>query len=419
MKAEIIAVGTEILTGQITNTNAQFLSEEFAKLGIDVFFQTAVGDNEERLLSVIDLASKRSELVVLCGGLGPTEDDLTKQTLAKYLGRDLVFDEQANKRLDEFFATRPQFARTANNERQAQLIEGSIPLQNSTGLAVGGVLEVNGVTYVVLPGPPSELKPMVLDSLVPLLSGDHRQLYSRVLRFFGIGESQLVTVLTDLIDNQTDPTIAPYAKTGEVTLRLSTKANDVTSAKAKLDALEHKILAKKTLNSILLEQLLYGYGDDNSMARVVFELLKEKHKTITAAESLTAGLFQSSIADFSGSSAVFNGGFVTYSIEEKSKMLHIPLEDLQEHGVVSHFTAEKMAEQSRLLTDADFGIGLTGVAGPDSLEGHPAGTVFIGIATREKVHSIRVVIGGRSRSDVRYIATLYAFNLVRQALLQG
>ena len=418
MKAEIIAVGTEILTGQITNTNAQFLSEEFAKLGIDVFFQTAVGDNEERLLSIIDLASKRSDLVVLCGGLGPTEDDLTKQTLAKYLGRNLVFDEQASKRLDEFFATRPQFTRTANNERQAQLIEGSTPLQNSTGLAVGGVIEVDGVTYVVLPGPPSELKPMVWDYLVPLLSSDHKQLYSRVLRFFGIGESQLVTVLSDLIDNQTDPTIAPYAKTGEVTLRLSTKADDIESAKEKLDQLEQKILSKKTLNSIPLENLLYGYGDDNSMARVVFDLLKKKHKTITAAESLTAGLFQSSIADFSGSSSVFNGGFVTYSIEEKSKMLQIPLEELQEHGVVSHFTAEKMAEQSRKLTDADFGIGLTGVAGPDSLEGHPAGTVFISIATREKVHSIRVLIGGRSRSDVRHIACLYAFNLARQALLQ-
>ncbi|MCO4504303.1 competence/damage-inducible protein A [Streptococcus infantarius] len=418
MKAEIIAVGTEILTGQITNTNAQFLSEEFAKLGIDVFFQTAVGDNEERLLSIIDLASKRSDLVVLCGGLGPTEDDLTKQTLAKYLGRNLVFDEQASKRLNEFFATRPQFTRTVNNERQAQLIEGSTPLQNSTGLAVGGVIEVDGVTYVVLPGPPSELKPMVWDYLVPLLSSDHKQLYSRVLRFFGIGESQLVTVLSDLIDNQTDPTIAPYAKTGEVTLRLSTKADDIESAKEKLDQLEQKILSKKTLNSIPLENLLYGYGDDNSMARVVFDLLKKKHKTITAAESLTAGLFQSSIADFSGSSSVFNGGFVTYSIEEKSKMLQIPLEELQEHGVVSHFTAEKMAEQSRKLTDADFGIGLTGVAGPDSLEGHPAGTVFIGIATREKVHSIRVLIGGRSRSDVRHIACLYAFNLVRQALLQ-
>lgn len=419
MKAEIIAVGTEILTGQITNTNAQFLSEEFAKLGIDVFFQTAVGDNEERLLSIIDLASKRSDLVVLCGGLGPTEDDLTKQTLAKYLGRNLVFDEQASKRLNEFFATRPQFTRTANNERQAQLIEGSTPLQNSTGLAVGGVIEVDGVTYVVLPGPPSELKPMVWDYLVPLLSSDHKQLYSRVLRFFGIGESQLVTVLSDLIHNQTDPTIAPYAKTGEVTLRLSTKADDIESAKKKLDQLEQKILSKKTLNSIPLENLLYGYGDDNSMARVVFDLLKKKHKTITAAESLTAGLFQSSIADFSGSSSVFNGGFVTYSIEEKSKMLQIPLEELQEHGVVSHFTAEKMAEQSRKLTDADFGIGLTGVAGPDSLEGHPAGTVFIGIATREKVHSIRVLIGGRSRSDVRHIACLYAFNLVRQALLQN
>lgn len=418
MKAEIIAVGTEILTGQITNTNAQFLSEEFAKLGIDVFFQTAVRDNEERLLSIIDLASKRSDLVVLCGGLGPTEDDLTKQTLAKYLGRNLVFDEQASKRLNEFFATRPQFTRTANNERQAQLIEGSTPLQNSTGLAVGGVIEVDGVTYVVLPGPPSELKPMVWDYLVPLLSSDHKQLYSRVLRFFGIGESQLVTVLSDLIDNQTDPTIAPYAKTGEVTLRLSTKVDDIESAKKKLDQLEQKILSKKTLNSIPLENLLYGYGDDNSMARVVFDLLKKKHKTITAAESLTAGLFQSSIADFSGSSSVFNGGFVTYSIEEKSKMLQIPLEELQEHGVVSHFTAEKMAEQSRKLTDADFGIGLTGVAGPDSLEGHPAGTVFIGIATREKVHSIRVLIGGRSRSDVRHIACLYAFNLVRQALLQ-
>lgn len=418
MKAEIIAVGTEILTGQITNTNAQFLSEEFAKLGIDVFFQTAVGDNEERLLSIIDLASKRSDLVVLCGGLGPTEDDLTKQTLAKYLRRNLVFDEQASKRLNEFFATRPQFTRTANNERQAQLIEGSTPLQNSTGLAVGGVIEVDGVTYVVLPGPPSELKPMVWDYLVPLLSSDHEQLYSRVLRFFGIGESQLVTVLSDLIDNQTDPTIAPYAKTGEVTLRLSTKADDIESAKEKLDQLEQKILSKKTLNSIPLENLLYGYGDDNSMARVVFDLLKKKYKTITAAESLTAGLFQSSIADFSGSSSVFNGGFVTYSIEEKSKMLQIPLEKLQEHGVVSYFTAEKMAEQSRKLIDADFGIGLTGVAGPDSLEGHPAGTVFIGIATREKVHSIRVLIGGRRRSDVRHIACLYAFNLVRQALLQ-
>lgn len=419
MKAELIAVGTEILTGQIVNTNAQFLSEKFAELGIDVFFQTAVGDNEERLLSVIDIASKRSDLVVLCGGLGPTEDDLTKQTLAKYLGRKLVFDAEANQRLDEFFATRPQYARTPNNERQAQIIEGFTPIQNITGLAVGGLQEVNGVTYVVLPGPPSELKPMVQENLAPLLSTNHSKLYSRVLRFFGVGESQLVTVLKDIIDGQTDPTLAPYAKTGEVTLRLSTKAQSQAEADNKLDKMEQEILAVKTLEGQPLADLHYGYGDDNSLARMVFELLVETGQTMTAAESLTAGLLQSTLADFAGASQIFKGGFVTYSLEEKAKMLQIPQPDLEKHGVVSTFTAEKMAEQARALTGADIGLGLTGVAGPDSLEGQPAGTVYIGLATKEGVQSIRVLIGGRSRSDVRYIATLHAFNLVRKALLKA
>lgn len=419
MKAEIIAIGTEILTGQIVNTNAQFLSEKMAELGIDVFFQTAVGDNEGRLLSVLETARDRSNLVILCGGLGPTEDDLTKQTLAKFLERKLVFDEQASENLDNFFATRPEHNRTPNNERQAQLVEGSTPLQNITGLAVGGLLEVDGVTYVVLPGPPSELKPMVLKELVPLLSDNKAQLYSRVLRFFGIGESQLVTILAELIDNQTDPTLAPYAKTGEVTLRLSTKADSQGEADRKLDVMEAQILAIKTLDGQPLSDLIYGYGDDNSLARVVFDLLKEQNKTITAAESLTAGLFQSTLANFSGSSDIFNGGFVTYSIEQKAKMLGIALADLQEYGVYSHFTAQQMAEKSRQLTDADFGVGLTGVAGPGESDGHPAGTVFIGIATRESVTSIEVLIGGKSRSDVRYISTLYAFNLVRQTLLNS
>ncbi|MFC5630060.1 MULTISPECIES: competence/damage-inducible protein A [Streptococcus] len=417
MKAELIAVGTEILTGQIVNTNAQFLSEKMAELGIDVFFQTAVGDNEERLLSVLEIAKRRSNLVILCGGLGPTEDDLTKQTLAKFLGRELVFDPEASLKLDDFFATRPQYARTSNNERQAQLVAGSIPIQNVTGLAVGSLLEVDGVTYVVLPGPPSELKPMVNENLVPLLSQDHQRLYSRVLRFFGIGESQLVTVLSDIIDKQTDPTIAPYAKTGEVTLRLSTKATSEAEAIARLEGFESQILAVKTLEGQALKELCYGYGDDNSLAQTVVNLLKEKGKTLTAAESLTAGLFQSSLADISGASQVFAGGFVTYSLSEKSKMLGIAKEDLEGHGVVSAFTAEKMAEQARLLVGSDFGISLTGVAGPDELEGQPVGTVFIGLASEKSVTSIKVVIGGRSRADVRYIATLHAFNLVRQALL--
>lgn len=417
MKAELITVGTELLTGQIVNTNAQFLSEKFAELGIDIFFQTTVGDNRKRLLSVIELASTRSDLVVLCGGLGPTEDDLTKQTLAEFLGRKLIFDEQASQKLDAFFALRPKHTRTPNNERQAQIIEGATPLQNRTGLAVGGYVSVDGVRYVVLPGPPSELKPMVTEELIPLISNGHTQLYSRVLRFFGIGESQLVTVLAPLIDKQVDPTLAPYAKTGEVTLRLSTKAHSQEEADSKLDVLEEKIMSVKSLDGVLLKDFFYGYGDDNSLAKTAFSLLKEHDKTITAAESLTAGLFQATLADFPGSSQVFKGGYVTYSIEEKARMLDIPLSDLQKHGVVSSFTAEKMAEQSRRLIGADIGIGLTGVAGPDELEGQPVGTVFIAIATKDKTQSFKVLIGGRTRSDVRYISTLHAFNLVRQSLL--
>ena len=416
MKAEIIAVGTEILTGQIVNTNAQFLSEKLAEIGVDVYFQTAVGDNEARLLSLLEIASQRSNLVILTGGLGPTEDDLTKQTLAKFLGKDLVFDPQAQEKLDIFFAHRPDYARTPNNERQAQIVEGATPLPNETGLAVGGVSEVDGVTYVVLPGPPSELKPMVLNQLLPkLMTGT--KLYSRVLRFFGIGESQLVTILADLIDNQTDPTLAPYAKTGEVTLRLSTKALSQEKADQALDTLENQILDRQTFEELSLRDICYGYGEETSLASVVVEELKKRKRSITAAESLTAGLFQATLANFSGVSAIFNGGFVTYSLEEKSKMLDISEQELKEHGVVSEFTAQKMAEQARLKTQSDYGVSLTGVAGPDSLEGHPAGTVFIGLAHAKGTEVIKANIAGRSRADVRQIAVMHAFNLVRKALL--
>lgn len=417
MNAEIIAVGTEILTGQIVNTNAQFISEKMAEIGVDVYYQTAVGDNEKRLLEVIDTASKRSELIILTGGLGPTEDDLTKQTLAKFLGKSLVFDQQAKDKLDQFFASRSKSSRTPNNERQAQIIEGSIPIQNITGLAVGGLLVDGEKTYVVLPGPPSELKPMVTKHLVPLLSKGNEILYSKVLRFFGIGESQLVTVLSEYIKDQTDPTIAPYAKTGEVTLRLSTKSNSKQEANEKLDSLEKELLSVRSLDKTPLSEYMYGYGEDNSLAKVVFENILNRKLTISAAESLTAGMFQAKLADFSGSSQLFKGGYVTYSIEEKARMLGIPLADLQEHGVVSHFTAQQMALKSRQLTQSDIGVGLTGVAGPGELEGHPAGTVYIGISTTEKTESIQVSIGGRSRSDIRYIAMMHAFNLVRKTLL--
>lgn len=413
MKAELIAVGTEILTGQIVNTNAQFLSEQMAQIGIDVYFQTAVGDNAERLLSILDIAKKRSDLIILCGGLGPTEDDLTKQTLAQFLNRELVTDLSAKKRLDEFFSHRPSSSRTPNNERQAQIIEGSTALQNRTGLAVGGLITVDGTTYVVLPGPPGELKPMVREELLPLLDSG-KKLYSRVLRFFGMGESQLVTLLDDLIQTQTDPTLAPYAKTGEVTLRLSTKAKSQREATLKLDQFESKILEREPLS-----QLFYAYGDDTSLSEVVVNLLKANNKTITAAESLTAGLFQASLADISGASQIFSGGFVTYSMEEKSKMLGINMKDLAEHGVVSSFTAQAMAEGAREKIGADFAISLTGVAGPEELEGQAVGTVFIALASVNGTEILQLSLGGRSRSTIRRVAVLHALNLVRQTLLKS
>lgn len=413
MKAELIAVGTEILTGQIVNTNAQFLSEQMAQIGIDVYFQTAVGDNVERLLSILDIAKKRSDLIILCGGLGPTEDDLTKQTLAQFLNRELVTDLSAKKRLDEFFSHRPSSSRTPNNERQAQIIEGSTALQNRTGLAVGGLITVDGTTYVVLPGPPGELKPMVREELLPLLDSG-KKLYSRVLRFFGMGESQLVTLLDDLIQTQTDPTLAPYAKTGEVTLRLSTKAKSQREATLKLDQFESKILEREPLS-----QLFYAYGDDTSLSEVVVNLLKANNKTITAAESLTAGLFQASLADISGASQIFSGGFVTYSMEEKSKMLGINMKDLAEHGVVSSFTAQAMAEGAREKIGADFAISLTGVAGPEELEGQAVGTVFIALASVNGTEILQLSLGGRSRSTIRRVAVLHALNLVRQTLLKS
>ncbi|MBJ6745108.1 competence/damage-inducible protein A [Streptococcus sp. 121] len=412
MKAEIIAVGTELLMGQIANTNAQFLSQELAGLGIGVYYHTVVGDNVERLTEVLSLAKERADWVILSGGLGPTEDDLTKQTLATFLGRDLVPDPEAMAKIDAFFASNPKRIRTANNDRQADTIEGARALPNRTGLAVGSLVENQGVTYVLLPGPPSELKPMFLEQVAPLLKQE-QALYSRVLRFFGIGESQLVTRLADLISNQTNPTLAPYAKVGEVTLRLTAQAASPEEGESLLDQLETAILQEGDL-----QDYLYAYGDHQSLAQTVLDLLKEKELTLTAAESLTAGLLQAELAQLPGASAVFPGGFVTYSLEQKNQMLGIPLEKLQSAGVVSAWTAEQMAAGARARTGADLALSLTGVAGPDQLEGQEVGTVWLGLAGPQGTSSHRLYLGGRDRNTIRQMAVLEAFNLIRKTLIK-
>lgn len=413
MHAEIIAVGTEILLGQIVDTNTRLVGQVLADLGIDVYYQTVVGDNEVRMKAAIDLAAKRSDLVILTGGLGPTKDDLTKQVVAAYLGKQLVEDEAAMLKIKRHFEI-SQRKMTANNRLQALYIEGSKPLANETGLAVGDFYQAEqGPDFMLLPGPPSELRPMLFKVALPLLKQAYRQdqiLSSRVLRFFGIGESQLASQLDDLIENQTNPTIAPYAKDNEVTLRLTASAKDEQEAQALLDGLESKI-AKRC------GQYLYGYGDDNSLVQVVMTKLREKHLTITAAESLTGGQLQAALTSIPGASQAFMGGFVTYANYAKEKLLAIPAEVIDKHGSVSEQTAILMAEQAKQKLGADVGVSLTGVAGPDSLEGQPVGTVWIGIAYRNKAGYAQKFHFPRQRKYVQARAVLTALDLVRKELL--
>ncbi|NQJ21931.1 competence/damage-inducible protein A [Streptococcus suis] len=393
MKAELIAVGTEILTGQIVNTNAQFLSEKCAELGIDVYFHTAVGDNEQRLLSVLEVASQRSDLVILCGGLGPTEDDLTKQTLAAFLGRNLVFDGLAMAKLDRFFASRPGRVRTPNNERQAQIVEGSQALQNPAGLAVGGMIEQEGVTYIVLPGPPSELRAMFTESLQPLLDQSSQQLYSRVLRFFGIGESQLVTVLADLIDKQTDPTLAPYAKVGEVTLRLSTKATNQEEANLRLSQLEEEILQRDKL-----ADYFYAYGEDNSLVKTVATRLAEKRQTIAIVEQGTGGLLQAELSLALAGQPYFSGGKVISQLGTKSGWL------------------SEAADCIRQELQADLGLAVSVLIKPESTEDNVLAKVYLTLATTSGISKKEIDLGGYSWQYLRQLACLQALDFVRNTL---
>ncbi|WP_066320729.1 competence/damage-inducible protein A [Bacillus sp. FJAT-29814] len=375
MNAEIIAVGSELLLGQIVNTNARFLSQQLAGLGIDVYFHTVVGDNPDRLKSAIEIAEKRSDVIIFTGGLGPTKDDLTKETIARHLGTELTMDEAALVSIEHFFK-RTNRAMTENNRKQALILKGSQVLPNDHGMAPGMIYQGGGGRiYMLLPGPPKEMEPMFLKYGGPALAGfggSGEQIVSRVLRFFGIGEAALETEVLDLIEAQSNPTIAPLAGDGEVTLRLTAKHKNVASAQAMLDDVEAKIRAR-------VGEFLYGY-DNTSLLEELTKVLKEKKWTVTAAESLTGGLFQQEITSISGASSVFKGGVVCYSNEIKEKVVGVRPETLAAHGAVSEECARELAVNAARIFGADIGISFTGVAGPDELEGKPVGTVYIGIS---------------------------------------
>ncbi|WP_139488906.1 competence/damage-inducible protein A [Brevibacillus dissolubilis] len=406
MRAEIVAVGTELLLGQIANTNAQFLSQKLAELGIHVYFHTTVGDNWKRLLQVIQEASERADLLIFTGGLGPTQDDITKDVVAEHLKRALVTDQPAMDRISQFFVQRG-IVMTENNRKQALVIEGSTVFANDYGMAPGMGITVDGTTYVLLPGPPSELYPMVNQYVMPHLASlmpESQIFHSRVLRFFGIGESALEERLIDLIEAQSNPTIAPYAKEFEVTLRITARAATVEEAERLLAPVEAEIRNR-------LGTYIYATGE-TSLHECLFEQLKERGETIAFAESCTGGSLSALLTSIPGASSVYRGGTVVYTNEAKRDLLGVPQEVLDTDGAVSEQTAKLLAENVRQKLGATYGISVTGVAGPDPSEGKPVGLVYIGLAAEGQpttVHQIQLagqrkaIIGRTSKFAVFYM----------------
>jgi len=378
MNAEIIAVGSELLLGQINNTNARFLSAQLASIGVNVYFHTVVGDNPVRLEKVLEVAEGRSDLIILTGGLGPTKDDLTKETIARHLGVELAIDEAAMKSIEGYFL-RTNRAMTENNRKQALVLKESQVLPNDHGMAPGMVLTKEKQHYMLLPGPPSEMEPMFTKYGVPAIvarMGEQAKIVSRVLRFFGIGEAALETKLDDLIECQTNPTIAPLASESEVTVRLTASHHSEDSAVQLIDELEAKIMER-------VGNYFYGY-DETSLINELFKLLKTRGLTIAAAESLTGGLFQAQLTSLAGASGVLKGGVICYTNEAKINIVKVRKETISGAGAVSAACAKELAENVAELLGADIGISFTGVAGPDELEGQPVGTVFVGIHVKGK-----------------------------------
>lgn len=413
MKAEIIAVGTELLLGQIVNTNAQALSQKLAALGIDVYFQTVVGDNALRLRQAIEIGRSRADLLVFTGGLGPTQDDLTKDVLAAYLDRPLVLHEPSMAAIERLFSSRGAHM-VESNRRQALMIEGCHPLENTAGLAVGNALEADGTLYMLLPGPPREMKTMLNgpgEAWLRSMIGDEQPLYSRFLKFAGIGESNLEAKLIDLIDAQTDTTIAPYAKEGEVTIRVATKASSKAAADVKIDAAVEQIKER-------VGEHLYAQEDIPIEAEIV-RLLRSSRRTLASAESLSGGLLAQWITSVPGSSGEFAGGVITYTNEMKHRLLGIPMAQLEGEGApgaISESTAALMAENVRRLSDADFGVSLTGVAGPAESEGKPVGLVYFAIAKKGAEPQVYTANLSGDRSIIRIRAVKSALYRLWQAL---
>lgn len=411
MVVELVSVGTELLLGNIVNTNARYLSEKCAMLGLNVYYQTTVGDNEERLSEVIRTALNRSDIVVLNGGLGPTEDDLTKETCAKVMGLPLVKDAHTEERLKEYYRGRKKEELPDSNWKQALIPEGAVVFDNENGTAPGLVVEKDGKTAILLPGPPGELYPMVEKQLCPYLQNKNSDvILSQMIKICGYGESKVEEMILDLIDRQTNPTLATYAKLKEVHLRVTARAASEEEAKKLLKPVVKEI--KKRFGDAV-----YTTDENETLQDAVVKLLKKHELTVTTAESCTGGLLAGTLVSVPGVSDVFKEGFVTYSNKAKRRHLDVSKSTLRKYGAVSAQTAKEMAKGGVFATDADVCVAITGLAGPDGATPEkPVGLVYIACYMNDKVQVEEFHFKG-NRQKIREQSVVQALDLLRRSIL--
>lgn len=412
MTVEMISVGTEILLGNIVNTNAAYLAEKCALLGLSCYYQSVVGDNEERLEDAIRLGLSRSDILILSGGLGPTKDDLTKEVTAKVFGRELYEDAHTKERIQEYFRQVHSNQVTPNNWKQALVPEGAIVVDNHNGTAPGLIIEDNGKVAILLPGPPNEIKPMFERDIAPYLNKLQPEgIYSKMAKICSIGESKAETMVSDLMDAQTNPTIAPYAKTGEVHFRVTAKADSEEKAEELMEPVMDELFRR-------FGDMIYTTEEDVTLEEAIVRMLKEDGLTVTTAESCTGGLLAGRIMNVPGASDVYKEGYITYSNDAKERLLNVKRETLMEYGAVSPQTAYEMAEGVALAAGADAALSVTGIAGPGGgTKDKPVGLVYIGCYVKGHVRVKEFYFTG-NRDKNREYAVARALTLLREELLE-
>lgn len=417
MIVELVCVGTELLLGNIVNTNAAYLAEMCARLGLSMYYQSVVGDNEERMTQVIAQAVDRSDVVILCGGLGPTQDDLTKEVTAKVMGMKLVEDEHTRNCIQEYmnnlFVGRPDAKITDNNWKQALVPEGALILDNANGTAPGLIIEENGKIVILLPGPPNELKPMFENQVYPYLREKQPEvILSRMIKICGIGESAVEDKIRDMIDAQNNPTIATYAKSGEVHLRVTARAESEAEAKKMIKPVVRELKVRFGKN-------IYTTDEHKTLEECVIDLLKDQELELTTVESCTGGALAARLVNVPGASDVLKQGLVTYSNKSKRKFTLVKKSTLKDEGAVSHKTAKEMAKGAVENTGCDVSVSVTGLAGPNGgTKEKPVGLVYIGCCYKGKT-TVREFHFNGNRSKVREQAVVQGLVLLRDCILEN